>query len=119
MAEQKEEDDSEWFELPNIKADSKEGQETDDGQAAGAGEGPAQEAEAVQEEEERIRRQPVRERWEVALGPWREKVNSPSPRARKRKQQAARRRGKEEAKHPYKLRNRKGREFPEEEELSD
>ena len=76
MAEQ-EEEDSEWFELPNIKADSKEGQETQDGQAAGEGGGPEQEAEAVQEE--MILRQPVRERWKVALGPWRQKVTSPSP----------------------------------------
>ena len=61
------------------------------------------------------------ERWEVALGPWRQKVTSPSPRARKRKQQAARRRNKMESQHPYQLsfRNRKGRESQKEEELSD
>ena len=59
------------------------------------------------------------ERWEVALGPWRQKVTSPSPRARKRKQQAARRRDKMESHHPYQLRNRKGRNSQEEEELSD
>ena len=66
-----------------------------------------------------IQRQPVKERWEVALGPWRQKVTSPSPRDRKRKQQAARRRNKMESQHPSQLRNRKGREPQEEEELSD
>ena len=55
----------------------------------------------------------------MALGPWRQKVTSPSPRARKRKQQVARRRDKMESHHPYQLRNRKGRESQQEEELSD
>jgi hypothetical protein len=39
---------------------------------------------------------PLRERWEVANGPWRVKQNKPSPRERKRRQQAARRRDKEQ-----------------------
>ena len=60
----------------------------------------------------------MKEKWEVALGPWRQKVTSPSPRDRKRKQQAARKRDKREAQHPYQLRNKKGSEPQEEEELS-
>ena len=55
----------------------------------------------------------------MALGPWRQKVTSPSPQDRKREQQAARRRDKMESQHPYQLRNRKSREPQEEEELSD
>ena len=42
---EQEEEDSEWFELPNSKADSKEGQ---DAQAAGAGGGSEQQAEGHQ-----------------------------------------------------------------------
>ena len=78
--------------------------------------GPEQEAEDMQEE--MMQRQQVKEKWEVALGPWRQKITSPSPRARKKKQQAARRRDKTDSQHPYQLRNKKGREPQEEEELS-
>jgi hypothetical protein len=64
-------------------------------------------------------RQPSKERWEVALGPWRHKNNSPSPRDRKKKQQAARRRDKEMSQHPYQLRSRGKKGEQQEEELSD
>ena len=58
---------------------------------------------------------PLRERWEVANGPWRVKQNKPSPRERKRRQQAARRRDKEQQ-TTYWLRNRgEPREVSEEE----
>jgi hypothetical protein len=50
---------------------------------------------------------PLRERWEVANGPWRVKQNKPSPRERKRRQQAARRRDKEQT--TYWLRRNRGR----------
>ena len=46
---------------------------------------------------------PRREEWVVANGPWREK---PSPRERKRRQMAARRRDKEQRDMPYQLRSR-------------
>ena len=51
-----------------------------------------------------------RERCEVAEGPWRMKEKSPSPRERKRRQQAAKKskRGKEQRGIPYWLRNRGG-----------
>ena len=53
---------------------------------------------------------PHRERWEVANGPWRQKQNSPSPRERKRRQGAAKRRSREQQGN-YWLRSR---EAPEE-----
>ena len=117
------EEESEWYELPNSKADSQEGQDT---QAVGAGGGSEQQAEDHQHlkeaeagQAERVRGTPAKERWVVAQGPWRPKVVSPSPRDRKRRQQAARKRDKEKSQHPYQLRNRRGRGFQEEEELSD
>ena len=58
---------------------------------------------------------PRREEWVVANGPWREK---PSPRERKRRQMAARRRDKEQRDIPYQLRSRGApRAEDEEEEL--
>ena len=57
---------------------------------------------------------PRREEWVVANGPWREK---PSPRERKRRQMAARRRDKEQRDIPYQLRNRGILKRDEEEEL--
>ena len=106
-----------WWELPNIRADPAAGPYAQGSQVAGAGEGPEQVAESGQPE--KVQRQPAKERWEVALGPWRQKIANPSPRDRKRKQQAARRRDKENSQHPYQLRNRKGKGDQEEQELSD
>jgi hypothetical protein len=71
------------------------------------------------QQQEREQRQAPRERWEVALGPWRPKNNSPSPRDRKKKQQAARRRDKERSQQPYQLRSRGNKGERQEEELSD
>ena len=51
---------------------------------------------------------PRREQWKVANGPWREKTAKPSPRERKKRQQAARKRDKEIGNMPYQLRSRKG-----------
>ena len=50
---------------------------------------------------------PRREKWQVAQGPWREKPAKLSPRERKRRQQEARKRDKEEKDMPYRLRSRK------------
>ena len=120
---EQEEEESEWYELPNSKADSEKGQDT---QVVGEGGGSEQQAEGHQHPQEaeagqaeRPRGTPAKERWLVAQGPWRPKVVSPSPRDRKKKQQAARKRDKEKSQHPYQLRNRKGKRFQEEEELSD
>ena len=52
---------------------------------------------------------PLRERWEVANGPWRVKQNKPSPRERKRRQQAARRRDKEQTTYWLRSRGSPGR----------
>ena len=57
---------------------------------------------------------PRKEEWVVANGPWREK---PSPRERKRRQMAARRRDKEQRDMPYQLRSRGILQGDEEEEL--
>ena len=54
-------------------------------------------------------RQPCRERWAVAAGPWRLKPGSPGPRERRRRQQAARRRDKERNKPHYWLRGQEQR----------
>ena len=70
-----------YFELP--------GQQEQEGQA-GAGDHQPQ---------EREQRQIPQERWEVALGPWRPKGNSPSPRERKRRKQAAKNRDKGQRDH--------------------
>ena len=51
-------------------------------------------------------RQAPREMWQVAHGPWRDKKANPSPRERKRLQQAARKRDKEQKDIPYQLRSR-------------
>ena len=123
---EEEEEDSEWFDMPNSKADPLGGQDAQVEQAEGAGGGLEHQAEGHQHPPEaeagqprRAQGTPVKERWEVALGPWKPKAVSSSPRDRKRKQQEARKRDKEKSQHPYQLRNRKGREFQEEEELSD
>ena len=55
---------------------------------------------------------PRREEWVVANGPWREKL---SPRERKRRQAAAKRRDKEQTDMPYQLRSR-GRPMGDEQE---
>ena len=51
-------------------------------------------------------RQAPREMWQVAHGPWRDKKANLSPRERKRLQQAARKRDKEQKDIPYQLRSR-------------
>ena len=61
----------------------------------------------------------IKERWIVAMGPQNQephKTNSPSPRERKRRQQAARKRDKEQKDHPYWLRGRDNTEEDLEEE---
>ena len=126
---EEEEENIEWWELPNIRPGSRGDQGVPAGPDEGAGGGPQQQAGELQppqqaevQQQEREQRQGPRERWEVALGPWRNKNNSPSPRDRKKKQQAARRRDKERSQHPYQLRNRgnKGeQQEQQEEELSD
>ena len=65
---------------------------------------PVQEHPVVPVQDAAQPRQPCRERWEVAAGPWRLKPASPGPRERRRRQQAARRRDKEMNKPHYWLR---------------
>ena len=65
-----------------------------------------QERQAAAGEQPPQERQIPRERWEVAHGPWRPKVNSPSPRERKRRKQQARNRDKGQRDHHYGLRSR-------------
>ena len=108
--EEQQEEEEEWFELPNIR---RNGQEAQDGQdVAESGEQEQEEAveqkqEGMIQEEEQVQEDgtgrgkkgqniPVREKWVVAHGPWRQ--SSVSPRERKRQQQAARKRDKEERK---------------------
>ena len=50
----------------------------------------------------------TKEEWQVAMGPWRLKTTSPGPKERKRRQQEAIRRDKEQ----YRLTSRKGQEEP-------
>ena len=86
------EEENWYFELPAQPPAQQEQEEQ-----AGAGDHQPQ---------EREQRQIPQERWEVALGPWRPKGNSPSPRERKRRQQAAKNRDKGQRDHPYQLRSR-------------
>ena len=113
-----EEESVEWWELPNIKA----APVGDQGDQGGPQHQPGDQQRPQEEETgppQVARGPPVKKRWEVTLGPWRPKINSPSPRDRKRRQQAARKRDKEKSQHPYQLRSRQNKEGHEEEELSD
>ena len=95
-------------------------EEEDQGHEAPAGPPAQSAAEPPQQRHAAHQRDPAtlpRERWEVANGPWRvpQGRSSPSPRERKRRQGAARRRDKEEH-GTYWLRSRgKPREDSEEE----
>ena len=120
-----EEEPAEWWELPNIRPvpagdQGEQGgpqHQPEDQQHPQAEEAAQQHPQAGEAGPPQVARgMPVKERWEVALGPWRPKLNSPSPRDRKRRQQAARKRDKERRQHPYQLRSKEGQE---EEELSD
>ena len=58
---------------------------------------------APQQPAPRTPQQAPREVWQVAHGPWRNKETNPSPRERKRRQQAARKRDKTQKDMPYQL----------------
>ena len=108
----------EWWELSNIKA----APVGDQGDQGGPQHQPGDQQHPQEEETgppQVARGTPAKERWEVVLGPWRPKINSPSPRDRKRRQQAVRKRDLEKSQHPYQLRSRQNKEGQEEEELSD
>ena len=105
--EKEKEESTEWWEMPNARPDPEESAAVND---------PAPEEEmalqqAAQEEVTTARghRDFTKEEWQVAMGPWRQKT-SPGPKERKRRQQEARRRDKGQARHPYRLRSRKGQE---------
>ena len=61
---------------------------------------------AAQQPAPKTPKQPPREVWRVAHGPWGDKKTNPSPRERKRIQQAARKRDKAQKDIAYKLRSR-------------
>ena len=86
----REDEDDDWFFELRVQPPVRQEQE----RQAAAGEQPPQQ------------RQIPQERWEVAHGPWRPKVNSPSPRERKRRKQQARNRDKGQRDHHYGLRSK-------------
>ena len=117
---EQEEESTEWWEIPNARPDPVEAPVAQDplaGEAMALQPADQEEAAAA-----RGHRDATKEAWQVAMGPWRQKNTSPGPKERKRRQQEARRRDKEQARHPYRLRSRKGQEDQvqeEERELSD
>ena len=111
------EDDDDWFFELRVQPPARQEQE----RQAAAGEQPAQQGQLPQEgppvqleqdrqaaagEQPPQQRQIPQERWEVAHGPWRPKVNNPSPRERKRRKQQARNRDKGQGDHHYGLRSK-------------
>ena len=86
---------------PGIQLQQEDAQGQAEQAAVGAGGAAGQQPGAVVQQP--AHSTPRREEWVVANGPWREK---PSPRERKRRQAAAKRRDKEQRDMPYQLRSR-------------
>ena len=84
------EESTEWWELPNVKPESEEApmgqdppvEEAPAPRVPAAGEAEGDHHQVAAEGPKRV----DKERWQVALGPWRQKNTSPGPKERKRRQ---------------------------------